>query len=233
MSSYGLTLPFPPEPLSKVDDVPRCAGVYEIRNDRHGLRYIGSSVNLRRRWKFHLYCFRTGKHHSQRMQRTYDKYGEGIFTFHVLELCEQQLRLVAEQRWLDSTNAASRRDFYNASPTAGSNLGFAVSDETRKKMSKSQKGRTFSPEAIEKMRNAKLGRKLSESHRATLSAVRTGKKLPKRSDGFKQQFRKLTPEQLVELRRLRSTGWKLSELAKRFGIAISTTHRIVTGESCA
>jgi len=174
-----------------------------------------------------------GKHHNSRMQRTYDKYGEGIFTFHVLELCDPHLRLAVEQKWLDSTNAASSRDFYNATPTAGSNLGFTISEETRKKMSKAQKGRTFSPDAIEKMRNAKLGRKLSEAHRATLSAVRTGQKLPKRPEEWKQQFRKLNPEQLAELRHLRSIGWKLSELAKRFGIATSTAHRIATGESCA
>lgn len=215
------------------DSIPQCAGVYEIRNDRHGIRYIGSSSNLRRRWKFHLYCFRVGKHHSKRMQRTHDKYGVEIFSFHILEIVDANKRLEVEQAWLDRTKAASRRDFYNSTPTAGSNLGFTVSEATRKKMSKAQKGRTFSDEARELMRAAKLGKEQSEEHKRNAAAARIGKKLPRRTEEWKQRFRKLTPDQLIEFRQLRRDGWRLIDLASRYGIGISTAHRITTGESYA
>jgi group I intron endonuclease len=63
-------------------------GIYEIKNLISGESYIGSSVNLDKRKKQHLYSLRKNRHPNKYLQRDFDLYGEESFIFEVLEYCE-------------------------------------------------------------------------------------------------------------------------------------------------
>jgi group I intron endonuclease len=137
-------------------------GIYEIRNTRNGYRYVGCSKNVANRWQYHLYRLRKGTHQNPRMQAAWNKYGEGLFDFRMLEEVPIEKLLEAEQRWLDETDAAGRRDYYNFLPIAGSRRTAKATAETRRRMSLSMMGRTFSPEHLEKLRAAKLATRFVE-----------------------------------------------------------------------
>src|SRR5580658_4841164 len=112
----------------------RVSGIYEIRNSINGKRYIGSAVCLRNRAKKHLHDLRYGYHHSAKLQRAWNKYGESAFTFKILELVVPTKLIEREQFWFDLSNAAGE-DRYNISHVAGHALGQRRSEESKQRMS--------------------------------------------------------------------------------------------------
>ena len=67
-------------------DIPRKSGIYQIRNLVNGKVYVGSAVNLQHRRREHRSDLRNGNHHSIKLQRAYNKYGESSFAFEILEI---------------------------------------------------------------------------------------------------------------------------------------------------
>lgn len=65
--------------------IPVCAGVYQISTPS-GRYYIGHASNLRGRAHSHYQKMRSGQHHNERMQRSWNKYGDDI-KFKVLHQC--------------------------------------------------------------------------------------------------------------------------------------------------
>jgi group I intron endonuclease len=55
------------------------AGIYKISHAASGRAYVGSAVNIKKRWATHRHALRTGRHHSQKLQRAWSKYGEAEF----------------------------------------------------------------------------------------------------------------------------------------------------------
>ncbi|MBO9589544.1 GIY-YIG nuclease family protein [Devosia sp.] len=170
----------------------KVSGIYEIVNVINGKRYIGSAVNMAARWRCHRHDLNKGTHHSQAMQRAWEKYGPDAFAFRVRTECSREDLILMEQVAIDS-----ERPEYNVSRIAGSPLGvrhgpefsakmralktgLKASDETRARMSEAHKGRAKSPEAIEKRRLAVTGRKtgpLSDEHKRAISAALKGRQL--------------------------------------------------------
>ena len=136
-------------------------GVYKIESKTNSKRcYIGSAINITIRWKRHLKDLRKNKHHSQKLQRHFNKYGESDLHFSILLGCEKEDLLKHEQFYLDSCNC-----YFNICRIAGSCLGVKISEETRKKMSLASMGR-----------KTMLGRKTSEETKAKQSKALMGNK---------------------------------------------------------
>lgn len=60
-------------------------GVYAIRNTKNNKMYIGESLNILLRWKFHKEALNNGTHHSYKLQADWDKYGAESFKFQIVE----------------------------------------------------------------------------------------------------------------------------------------------------
>lgn len=105
----------------------KLSGVYEIRNTLNNKRYIGSSINIYRRWRDHKRMLNLSVHPNKHLQSAWNKYGEKHFVFKILETCEpiKDTILFLEQKYLDL------KPEYNNSPTAGSNLGWKPTEEFR------------------------------------------------------------------------------------------------------
>jgi len=67
----------------------RHGGIYYIVNNYNGKIYIGSSINMKRRKKEHLNSLRNGSHYNTHLQASYNKYGEDVFEFRVIVICEK------------------------------------------------------------------------------------------------------------------------------------------------
>jgi group I intron endonuclease len=135
------------------------AGIYMIRSKCKPERvYIGSAVNIKRRWQDHRKRLKASQHPNRKLQNHYSKYHD--LEFSVLLGCEKEDLLKNEQFFIDSYNP-----WFNNTKIAGSCLGRKISEETREKLRKSHlgqiswnKGQHSSPEAIEKMRASLKGR---------------------------------------------------------------------------
>lgn len=66
----------------KMKDVPV---IYGIKNVITNKWYIGSCLSLRKRMCRHRYYLRHNKHHSSKLQRSYNLYGEDAFEIHILK----------------------------------------------------------------------------------------------------------------------------------------------------
>lgn len=164
------------------------AGVYCIANTTNGHEYIGSACDLDNRRTCHLTSLRRGKHHSGHLQRAFDRYGERVFSFHVLLVCEKRELLRYEQQFIDS-----RDPVYNVSRVAGNCLGVTRSPETREKLSRARignkncVGRVLSAESRAKMSVSLSGKKASPEAKAKMSASRRGKRWRGVTDEWKRK----------------------------------------------
>lgn len=113
-------------------------GIYKIQSTINPKRiYIGSAVNTSDRKRKHLESLRRGDHHSIKLQRHFNKYGEEDLIFSVLIGCEKEELIKNEQFFIDSHSP-----YFNICPTAGSLLGchWKCSEETKSRVSKAKKG---------------------------------------------------------------------------------------------
>lgn len=150
--------------------IPTASGIYRIRNLLTARVYIGSAVNMAKRRGIHLHQLRHSKHHSVKLQRAWDKAGEGAFVFEVVEIVNDASQLLArEQVWLDETRAWVTG--YNCNPTAGSSLGRKFTEETKAKFSAARIGKVRSIEARMRQSEATRGKPKSPEHRAKLAAA--------------------------------------------------------------
>lgn len=85
-------------------------GIYEILNIKTNKRYIGSSSDIERRWKEHDRMLKSNKHHSIKIQRSYNKTKDkAIFTYNILEIVEDiKILHKREQFYIDKYDS-----FYN------------------------------------------------------------------------------------------------------------------------
>jgi group I intron endonuclease len=146
------------------------SGIYAITNHATNSMYIGSAVNIARRWRVHKHYLNKGTHPSKHLQNSFNKNKSVNFSFEVVEFVEDKAKLIArEQVWIDFFNPA-----YNKRKIADSCLGVKRSDESRAKMSAAQKGKKQNPETIAKRSAALKGRPRPAHVKAKISASHIG-----------------------------------------------------------
>lgn len=131
------------------------SGVYCWTNQLNGRRYVGSSVNLARRFTDYFKInYISDEKYNMLINKALLKHGYANFTVEILEYCELDMLRSREQHFLDLLEPE-----YNMLKTAGSLLGFKHSEETIAKLKARFKDRVFTSEHIEKLSAAKLGNK--------------------------------------------------------------------------
>lgn len=77
-------------------------GIYQITNIKNGKYYIGSSINITKRWDNHLENLIYNTHMNYKLQEDFNKYGIEAFNFSVVEIVkDRKFLLRREQEWLD------------------------------------------------------------------------------------------------------------------------------------
>src|SRR3990167_1769446 len=156
------------------------SGIYKIQSTVKPERvYIGSALNLSGRKSEHLSRLRKNKHHSQKLQRHYNKYGEDDLDFSVLIDCKKEHLLKFEQAFITYCEP-----YFNTCKIAGNTMGVKHSEETRRQMSERSKRQVHTEERKNKMRdfmnsdkNPLRGKHPSVEARLKMSMSRRGRKL--------------------------------------------------------
>lgn len=141
--------------------IPKTSGIYVIKCEKNGKIYVGSTSNLRKRWKEHFNGLNANSHRNSYLQNAWNKYGEQHFIFRILEFCAIEYLEEREQHWLDILRPYDRNIGFNISIDAtASRRGISPTLEARSKMRTAKLGKTPSPESIEKTASANRGRKM-------------------------------------------------------------------------
>lgn len=128
-------------------------GIYKILSKKTNRVYIGSTIDLVRRWREHKKLLKGQRHHSSFLQNHYNKYGIGDLEFIILEKCNKENLIDKEQFYLDTNKCE-----FNVLKIAYSVWGFKHSKETKDKISKTLQGHVHSSTTKDKISKALKGK---------------------------------------------------------------------------
>ena len=150
-------------------------GIYKIINLINRKIYVGSAVDIKSRWRKHKSDLLLNKHHSIKLQNSYNKYGVDNFVYEIIEECEKERMIEREQYYIDLYDSFNKG--YNCRPKAENNFGIKWSQETKIKLSKSNTGLKRSKEAKKNISNGCIGRILTKETKDKISEAHKGKKM--------------------------------------------------------
>ena len=91
--------------------------LYKITNVVNGKFYVGSTGNVRERFRQHRNKLRRGVHHCAHLQAAWNKYGEDCFKFSIIEhIASMEALVEAENKWL--IDHVGKENCYNAGTRA-------------------------------------------------------------------------------------------------------------------
>lgn len=219
-----LTLPYPVS----------APGVYRIVDQVSGKFYIGSSINVAKRWEQHRLRMQRGTHANPILQAIW-RAGPDRLRIETLRECGPVKAeiLAAEQEALDAAGVGRNPLCMNVLTVAGSHLGRKRSDATCKALSRAFRGRKHTDETKAKMRAAKLGRPLSEEHKRKLGDAARGKKLPPRERLPRPELRAFTDDQVRAIRAAKAAGQSFGQLEAAYGMSRGALQRMLRRETYA
>lgn len=183
------------------------SGIYLIKNLTNGKVYIGSSVDILKRWKTHKSLLKSLNHHSRKLQNSWNKHGADKFLFEVIELCDKEFLIEKEQFWINYFDSYNKG--YNCTELAqyiNFRKGFKHTDESKLKIGQAAKkmwtddykkefsfkktgknGKKHSEVTKQKLREINLGKKHTDETKNKISVY---SKLKKLSEHHKEALRK-------------------------------------------
>jgi len=235
-------------------------GIYKIINMVNNKVYIGRSRNIEVRWRRHKSILRRDLHFNKHLQNAWNKYGEENFEFVIQEECQLEKLKEREEYWVNYFKSYDKGKGYNKKEVLNGvefyseeikekmrnrnvsigtreklricNLGKHPSEETKKKMSESQKGEKN--HFFGKHHSEETKQKMSESH-----ADVSGEKNPfygkKHSEEFKSSMSgenninsKLNWEMIKEIREKYDTKeYYQRQLAEEYGVSRTSIQFVV------
>lgn len=112
---------------------PALPGVYGLFNFIDNAYYVGSSINVRDRLKYHIHELRRGTHYNRILQKRWNSTEESDWLVRILELCPASERLQREQHFIDFL--LSHFEGYNQSSNSGHPKAYEWTLEQRQRHS--------------------------------------------------------------------------------------------------
>lgn len=119
-------------------------GIYKITNLKNNKIYVGSSLNLEKRYYKHLNSLRRNKHFNIHLQRSFNINGEESFEFSIIEECDDKILVEREEYYIEHLGALIDKNGYNINPKGDrppSWLGKHHKEESKLKIGLKSKGR--------------------------------------------------------------------------------------------
>lgn len=136
-------------------------GVYQIKNISNDRVYIGSTVKIVTRYNAHKSQLKRGIHANTFLQNDWNKCGQEVFVFSVLEQVNQlDILLETEQKWLDKFYD-NQQNCYNICKEVHGTFGYKHTQLSIDKMSRCKLGEnnpSKRPEVKEKLSKMMTGK---------------------------------------------------------------------------
>jgi group I intron endonuclease len=115
------------------------SGIYSIKNKESGKTYVGSSVNIARRFEEHLRMLHRGNHENEDLQNSWNKDEKKNLSFNIEYFCKIEDLDIFEQKYIDIYKEKIGWDnIYNINPEASSCRGHKYTQESLDKTSEQQ-----------------------------------------------------------------------------------------------
>lgn len=126
--------------MNYINPFNQLSGIYRILNKINGNCYIGSSLNVEKRYKHHLSTLRHNSSRCSILQKAFNKYREDNFEFQVILCCKPEYRLYYEQQLIRELNS-QYNVFTNVSDSPLRQ--FTFTEQSKLKMSIAHKGKNY------------------------------------------------------------------------------------------
>lgn len=110
-------------------------GIYKIENIINNKVYIGSSIDIEKRFYKHLWMLRKGVHDNNYLQNSFNEHGEENFKFSIIESCSEDMLIEMENFFLNLLNSSHVNYGYNLA-TVNEFRRNNYNDEVKIKLSK-------------------------------------------------------------------------------------------------
>lgn len=186
------------------------SGIYCVENIENNKKYIGQSKNINDRWYKHKNELKRGVHFNDYLQKSWNKYGEEKFEFHILEYCDDTELDKKEIYYIELYNTTNRELGYNLK-SGGQNGSSVLSRESRNKLSNSIKESYENNEelrekrridAINRWQNPEIKEKIMGSNNVMYGkhhSEESKRKMSENKKGIPSWRRDITPVFCIEL----------------------------------
>lgn len=93
----------------------KICGIYCIENKINHKKYIGKSVDIKKRWNDHIRELNRDNHCNKYLQSSWNKYGQENFSFYVVEEIVKDTLSEREIYWIEALNTMDDKYGYNLS----------------------------------------------------------------------------------------------------------------------
>lgn len=213
----------------------KLSAVYQIVCRENGYVYIGQTKNLYRRIGEHSISLRKGYHRNRALQSDFDKYGGDSFDIEILCTGVSDMDDI-ERAYISA--ATENGTCYNV--FSGGVSGYSVPQYIKDAVSNRHKGKKYdeyrirrlSNSAREQWKNQEYRDKMSSSakrqwddpdYRRMMIELHTG--------GQDACGHKLTANDVIEMRKLRSDGMCVKDIASAYSISEPAAYSAIRGET--
>ncbi len=168
--------------------------IYEIINLGNNKFYVGRTIDFKRRQSEHIRDLKKQRHHSDYLQRAWNKYGEENFSFEVIEEVLDKSKLIErEQHYLDTLKPEynickdAKGGLIEFSSNSKNKISYSLKERFKNKENHPMYGKIRPEETKQKIRKNLMGFKHSKESKNRMSLSRKGIKRPKHSIRMKGQ----------------------------------------------
>lgn len=201
-------------------------GIYKIINKINNKTYIGSSTDIKKRWRDHKWYLKENKHHNPHLQSAWNKYGKENFEFIVELECSVDELLSFENSFILKYNSMNRDYGYNVNDPRKIILGGECKENTKKILSERMLGDKNPMFGKFGKEHPKHGLKLSKNSRNLLSTYAKNRR------GSKSNASKLNEKEVLEIREIyKNNNITQTALSKKYNVTQAMISDIIKRKS--
>ena len=191
------------------------SGIYIIRCTLNDMVYVGATCSqFRYRKQDHFSKLKNNKHRKQ-IQSDYNEYGKDFFVFEIvkIESDERHIKDLEIEMIEYYKNMDKCYNIYDGGEVVGTKL----SDDTKRKMSESRKGKKLSEYQKKILREYNLNKKLTKEQKENLSH---------HFEGSKSSLAVLNEDQVYEIKKMLMDGKTCKEISGIYNVKEACIYNI-------